>query len=1320
MRIKTFKLLSIAMIFIFVMSLSSIQTIALGYLTTYPRLSDLYYLEIISYKDNNDDNIRSETSENLSILRSTGWSSNTLNDNKIKATKKHYRDEVVIRYRQDGYTDGTGIKVEGSYATSGKTYDTVSGYIPQTGKFGVIAWFEEFTAWHIDPNLPESDCVITARVTDESGTHTYTQTLTIEWADDRADAPKVSFRYDPETGKYFLSNADSTMEYRLQSKTEDDWIRCTDAPVEFNVPSSDVVYYVRYAATEDSDESKTAIITLHGRRDAPSCTYNKSTEMLSGLTDKMEISYGGNAFTPVPSGTTSLSMSEHIDTIPADSTSTVEIRYPSTASNAPSKSKTITLNPRLSPPENIVYDPITVSLSGVSSDMQYKLSGDTSWTSIYGTTLKLLKHASSESDVVVLVRYSSTSDNSGSRAVEFTIPKLLNGPSGTIDYTNEVISGFDNNTAYEYLTSSSPSNDSSSWKEAEIINGSFDISEMISTTNKTVSIRKAATETAPVTAYTTFSIPARPAKPKSAAFVYNDANHYDQAVLTGVSYDAEYKLSSASDWTGVADDNIVFDIPDSNTKYNVRYKATPESFASSDDSITLSKRGTAPTSAYSTTTEIITKLTSAMEISYNSGEYTAIPAEVTSLDMSEIIDKLSANETMTVKIRKSATSDDPASLDKIFILYPRLASPTTVTYDKAAVSLSGVSSAMQYRLETSTSWTDLTSTKLSLLSYASPETDIKVYVRYEATATNSASLPVEFTIPKLADGPNVTVDYLNERIIGFDNNTAYQYYVGTSPSVTSSSWKTAVINGGSFDVSDIITSSEKTIHIRKAATSDEPVSYHTTLTLPKRKTAPSDVSFVYNDSNYYEQAVLTGVSSDMEYRLSTVSEWTSITEDKIVFDIPASNATYYVRYKASPEGFASTNKSITLSKRGTAPSCSYSTTTEILTGISSAMEISYNGSEYTVVEAGITSLDMSEAVNGLTKALTINIRRSATSAAPASSEKSIVIYPRLAAPAAVSYNKASISLSGVSSSMQYRLETSTSWTAISGSTLNLISYASTENDVKVLVRYKPTTANSASLPVEFIIPKLLDGPNCYIDYSNERIAGLDNNTAYQYYVGTSPSVTSTSWKTAAITDGGFDVSDIVSTSAKTLNIRKAATANEPITNYITLTLPARSSAPTTPAFVYNSENYYDKAVLTGVSSDMEYKLSTASEWISITGSEVVFDIPEKSNEKYYVRYKANSENFASKNMTITLYKRSSIPSSIYDEQSYQIIPDISTDTKMEAEDEDYILPDADETTPPDPSNTVSPDGSDISVSDLTDGSSSDLLDTALPDNDISQ
>ena len=1255
------KLVLFFMVVVIVLQLSEIDAVAKGYNTPYPRLSEIYFLDIKSYPyEKATDYDVGTIYEKLPYSSSLG-----MVDRKVKAKYKHHRGMLRVRYQQRGYTSTCTIKIDGKRLSREHDYDNETAYIPESGRFGAVAWKTEAFAINVDDTVEESEIKIVASFQDDNGIHTYTQTLTIEWIDDGGPAPtSVRFRYDPELNKSILENVDSTMEYRLKGSSNNDWKPCTDAPMEF--PVTTATYHVRYAATDTEPASKATTVTLVGKRAAPSCIYNNTTEELSGLTDKMEISFSDGDYRPVPSGTTSMSMSEYIDELADDETLTVSVRYPLESFAPESNAFTKVIYPRLAEPD-LTYDTAALTLSGVDAGMSYRLSNAVTWTSIYGTVLNLEQFSSAEKDVTVLVRYRPTSTNSASHEKAFTIAKLLDGPTGTVNYASETISGFDDDVAYQYKFGN-PTPGESGWNDVVIENGSFDISKLISSSSRTINIRKAKTAVAPITNHTAFNIPKRLSSPSSPTFTYNNANYYGKAVLSGVTPEMEYKNQNDSSWTSVGNDDIVVDIPDVNNTYYVRYKATSENFASSNKTALLRRISSAPSPSYNTTTETLTNLTSTMEISYNGSEYIPVEKGISSLNLSERITELT--DVLTINVRYSATATAPASDAKTITIYPRLAAPTSIAYDRANILLTGINSTMQYRLESSTSWSSLSGTTLDLLSKASAEKDIKVLVRYKPTTANSASLPVEFIIPKLLDGPSCSIDYINEKIVGLDDNQAYQYFIGTNPKTTSS-WISMKISNGSFDISGIAASTSKTINIRKAATTDEPITNYTTIILPARKTAPTTTVLEYNNADHYDKAVLTGITSDMEYRASTSALWTSIDSNNVVLDIPTSNTTYYIRYKSTSDDFASQSKSITLSKRATAPTSTYNSTTETITGLTTAMEISYNNSQYISVEA--TSINMSEIINELTEALTVNIRKSATSTAPASATKTFTLYPRLSSPTTVIYNKSNISLSGVSTKMQYRFEGSTSWTTFTGTAFNLLSYVSKDQDVKIFVRYSPTTVNAASLPLEFTIPKLLDGPICSIDYFNEKITGLDDNTAYQYFIGTNPKTTS-SWISLKTTNGNFDISGIATSTSKTINIRKAATADEPITNYTTLILSARKAAPAAPAFVYNNINYYDKAVLTGVTSDMEYKASSDTSWTAIGNDDMVIDIPV-ANTTFYIRYKSTTDEFASQNRSVTLSKRATAPTSTYNTAT-ETITGLTTAMEISYNSSEYVAVEA--------------------------------------------
>jgi hypothetical protein len=1059
-----------------------------------------------------------------------------------------------------------------------------------------------------------------------------------------------------------IDGVSNAMEYRLSTSSE--WQSVTNNTLIFEIPSSSVSYYVRTKATESNFASSHRSFTIYSRASAPSCSYSTTTETITGLSTTREISINGSEY-ELSTGT-SLSLSDYIDEIESDETLVILVRTAASSTHPASAIRTFTVLPRLATPTGVTYNPVTMTLSGTSSSMQYKLSTATSWSSISSSTVNLKSLASSTSDVVVELRYKPTNSASASQIINFTVAQLLPGPDCEIDYINQKLTGLSNDIQYQYYIGSSPSS-SSSWTNMTVVDGAFDLTSLITTSNRIFNIRKSETTTSPYSNYTTLTISAKPVAPTTPTFIYNDSDNYDMAVLSGVNSTMEFRPSNVTEWTTVSDSNRVFDIPTSNITYYVRYKSTDTAFASRETSFYLLKRSSAPGISYNTTTEILSGLTSAREISYNDGIFTT--SSTSSADISEMITDLDDTETLVIRGRTAATQTAPASSMVTITVKPRLSSPANVSFNSAAIALSGTTTSMQYRLSTASSWTTATANTLNLNSLASQTADTIILLRYTPTSNNSASLPVQFTIPQLLTGPVCSVDYINESISGLNDDYSYQYIIGSNPSITGS-WINAPVTNGNFDLSSIISTSSKVINIRKAETESSPVTHYTTFSLPARSTAPSTPAFTYNNPANYGMAVLSGINDTMEYCLSTSSTWTPITTETIVFEIPEANQTYYVRYKSTSTTFASRNRSITLSKSGNAPGSSYNTTTETISSLSTSYEISLNGGAYSSCTA--STMLMTDYINSNTPGsiLIVSIRTSATSSQPASLIKTITIYPRQSTPSSVTYNAAAIALNNTASGMQYRLTTSTSWTSITTSTVNLKQLVNATNDVSIELRFSPSSTNSASLPVTFTIPHLLSGPDGFVDYANEAISGLSTDREYQYYIGASPSINSTSWLSANVIDGKFDLSSIVTSSSNiTINLRFAETATLPISNHTAFSVSGRPSAPNTVSFVYNNALYPNQAVLAGATTDMEWRISTDSAWTSIESLDVAFSLPT-SNTTYYVRTKPSATSLASSNKSITLRAAGTAPTSYYNSAT-ETIMGVSTSMEISINNSGY-------------------------------------------------
>ena len=891
---------------------------------------------------------------------------------KIKyTTKSHYYDKIVIKVLVSGYYLNETVDLDGiSYDTSTSVGINAAGQVVSPGDI-VVGWLNTYTFYDVSPY---DELIFTAVYKDDWSTKTAILHIT-DWIDDRPAAPaQPVLVYDLVVDNAVVTGVDSSMEYRLRN--DSNWTPCTSNML-MAIPAKTQDYLVRYAATE----SITRPFKLKSAGSAPSCSYSTSTETITKVSDAMEVKYGSGAYVPIAPAATTLNISSAIDPIPTGQTLQVSVRSQASATDPASKDKVFTVNSRLAAPTTIVYNPVSISCTGVTSSMEYSVDNGATWKAVSGSTLNLEAAASSASNVDVGIRYKATTNNAASLPVIVTIAQLLPGPTGVINFADETITGLANGS-YQYSTNGT------SWSAITVSNGIIDVSGKISSSPVTYYLRKAATPTTPISGYTAFALPARPAAPSTPAFVYNDVNNPDKVVLTGIDNSMQYKKTSNGAWVDITTSTILFDPETSTNTYYVRIKADSQSFASANKNISMASKPTAPSCSYSTTTEMITSLSDAMEIRYNGGAYATVTTGVTTLDMSSLVNGLTTGQTMVINVRKKATATAPAGTDKVFTLYPRLAAPTTIAYNPVSISCTGVASSMEYSIDNGATWKAVSGTTLSLETAASPTNTVDVKIRYKATSSNAASLPAQFTIAQLLPGPTGTIDYANEAISSLANGN-YQY--GTN----GTSWKAATVSNGSLDITDVIASSGKTLYLRKAATLTDPITHYTTFAIPARPSAPSGSAFVYNDANNPDKVVLTGVNSTMQYKKSTDSVWIDITTTTILFDPQSSSATYNLRIKASSQNFASATKNLSMAAKPSAPTCAYNSSTETITGLSTAMEISFDNGGYTAIASGTTYV-----LTGLIDliptggSLVVDVRKKATSSAPASLVKTFTIYAR--------------------------------------------------------------------------------------------------------------------------------------------------------------------------------------------------------------------------------------------------------------------------------------------------------------------------------------
>lgn len=109
---------------------------------------------------------------------------------------------------------------------------------------GAIAWYWNLTLTDIDPALSDLTFTVEGAQKNSPYFHFY-RTITIKFKDSREDGPSTPyFALNPANpDQYLLLGTDSTMEYRTKDSSYPlRWTPCTDDPIPFAVPNSDIKY----------------------------------------------------------------------------------------------------------------------------------------------------------------------------------------------------------------------------------------------------------------------------------------------------------------------------------------------------------------------------------------------------------------------------------------------------------------------------------------------------------------------------------------------------------------------------------------------------------------------------------------------------------------------------------------------------------------------------------------------------------------------------------------------------------------------------------------------------------------------------------------------------------------------------------------------------------------------------------------------------------------------------------------------------------------------------------------------------------------------
>lgn len=249
--------------------------------------------------------------------------------------------------------------------------------------------------------------------------------------------------------------------------------------------------------------------------------------------------------------------------------------------------------------------------------------------------------------------------------------------------------------------------------------------------------------------------------------------------------------------------------------------------------------------------------------------------------------------------------------------------------------------------------------------------------------------------------------------------------------------------------------------------------------------APTTPSISYNYPNVGDYAVVTGLSTDMEYcgefkyensDETYLTNWTSINGTSLLVPINDEEYNFLIRYKKAANGFPSLYCSITVKTRDAAPDSgcvTCSTVEEILAIYNSdrPMEIALgDGTGYFAITPGYYRIDSfidSIPAGGFNR---IYVRFAADAERPASKSTTARFYARNPnTPDSVYYENGI--LRGLTSDVMFRLNGGT-WYSTQYSDINITSFMSSTSTTLLELRYMPTSTSSCSQTIQITLPAL--------------------------------------------------------------------------------------------------------------------------------------------------------------------------------------------------------------------------------------------------------
>jgi len=560
------------------------------------------------------------------------------------------------------------------------------------------------------------------------------------------------------------------------------------------------------------------------------------------------------------------------------------------------------------------------------------------------------------------------------------------------------------------------------------------------------------------------------------------------------------------------------------------------------------------------------------------------------------------------------------------------ASSATITYNVRDENITGVGSSMEYSTN-GTIWRTITGDTLSvssLIPSATAGSDVTLRIRFRAVGGEAASQSAEILLARRQAAPraaDVRFDGLAGEITGV--TPLMEYRTGTTGNFIPVTGTTIPVTVGMSQTFQIRLAAPVAIPPAPPAAS---ASATLNVTVPARAAAPNAV---YNGST----DMITGVTTAREFSVNGGVTWTRCTGPTISRDaLGNSEVVVQVRTAATATAPASNVRLVNVPDApDSAPTgLSYNVQEEIITGVTTDMEFSTNGTTWSVIRGN--PLSVSNLIPSATASgnVTLSIRVRATSVAAASNPETFTLARRQTAlrAADVRFDGLTNTITGVNNLMEFRTGTTGTFTPVSGTTIPVTPGASSQM-FQIRVAAPPAIppappAASASAALNVTVPARAAAPNAVYNGSTDTITGV--TTAREFSVNGGSTWTRCTGTTIPRSDFG---------NSAIVQVRTAATATAPASNIRPVNVPAAPGSA--PGLAYD----IPAEIINGVSTLMEYS-TNGTTWRNITGdtlsvSSLIPSATAGGDVTLRIRVKATIVAAASQQTTFTLPRRQTAP-----------------------------------------------------------------------------